>query len=139
MKVLLLATGMVAATGLIILAGSARADPPPDGWTGSYKITGTDRLAPIIVCNKADDVRDIYQAGKEGGFQKAGAKAVAFRENGGECQVATLERITVVHSDDLGAIDHEGDRSHVWMVEIKTSNGERFVYYEVAEKPAESI
>jgi len=115
--------------GLALIPGKASANPPPDGWSGSYRSPDGAHLIPLVVCSSKEKVQAIFDEAAAQGFEKASAKAMAFYKADGSCQLATLSGVTVRESDDLGEVIDREQTEHFWSIHIVTAQGDRFVMY----------
>lgn len=131
----LIGAAMIAATGLIIWASHARADPPANGWQGSYYTHDGTHLQPLVVCKKAEDVKAIFDAAQKGGFEDGGHKAVALMSDQ-SCENAVIEHVTIVGQEYLGEANDKlkGQTERVWSVQISTTKGVMFCYFEEVGK-----
>lgn len=130
MKQLLIGTAMVAATALVVFAGSARADVPAAGTTMSFP--------PSIVCDTKQQIADIAKASAESKGQKFIDKfkeyqALKDAKNEPTCAYQPLQGITLGENVDLGTIyTQSGAAIHGYAVHFGTSQAEGWLLF--AEK-----
>lgn len=121
---LLIGAGMCLATVALIFAGSARAEPPPNGMLVSFH-------HPMIVCEKAEYLKDLIEAQRtsETAF---GAKAKELIADKHQCDAAQVNNVVVGESEDVGSVKWGDAEEHLWIVHIGDAKTERWTLYEEA-------
>src|ERR1700686_3537029 len=127
----LVGVAMIGVTGLLVIAGSARAEdnegPPPKGWMGSF-------ANPYIICDSKEQIKEIADAGRDDGM-KLVAKFKEFNttldsKNNPTCVYAPPQRIVAGESEDMGdATAQSGIKVHSWSLHIGNAAGEGFMLY----------
>lgn len=114
-KQLLIGAGMIAATALLIFAGSARAEPPKmDDGVVSLPFK-------FVVCENKSDLQAIVDAARKGDveekFRELNAK---FDDKGySVCGFEAPQAIVFGDSEDVGElITASGERSHGWISHV---------------------
>lgn len=118
---------MIAAAALLVLIASARADPPPKGWFGSFS-------GQYIVCDTKDEIRQIAEAGKDDGAKLvAEFKKLADTKNDkGEraCVLAPVEEMAVGESEYIGiATAESGTKAKTYAIHIGNQAGEWWMMF----------
>jgi len=124
---------MVAATALIVWAGSARAQPPE---AMTYAAIST----PIIACDTHDQVAEIVQAIKDGNLKEKLTELAAIRDDKGEpaCIYSPLATVVFGDSEHVGRIEDHDRGIDAWICRVGNSNREFYLLWgeEVEETPA---
>ncbi len=125
---LLIGGAMCAATLLIVLCGSARAGPPPEGWTGSFQY-------PMVVCHVKDDLKSLIAAHKESDKAFDTKVISLMRGDNPKCQLAQVSNMIVGDSEDVGEMMWDGKKEHAWIVHFGDMRADHYGFY---EEPVES-
>jgi hypothetical protein len=138
MHKLVIGLGMIGATALVILAGSARAEgyrgPPPKGWEGGFRF-------PYIVCDTRDQIRAISEAGAKsnGDLQKKFDELNRVKDDKDEptCVVGPIQNVVIGESEDVGfSNDSAGVMVKAWAVHFGNGAGQWWMLY--AERSEEA-
>lgn len=132
-KQLLIGATMIAATALIVLAGSARAEeylqPPPEGWSGSFR-------SQFVVCDTKDQISEIAKLGEATYAPMHDKLTELYQKANGKgehtCILAPITNMVVGENEDLGFIvDSAGVKSKAWAVHIGNPEGDWWMLYAV--------
>jgi hypothetical protein len=135
---LLIGLGMIGATTVLALVGSARAEgyrgPPPRGWEGGFRF-------PYIICDTRDQIQAISQAGAKsnGDLQKKFDELYQVKDDKDEpvCVVGPIKDVVIGESEDLGfSTDSAGVKVKAWAVHFGNGAGQWWMLY--AERPEEA-
>ena len=119
---ILIGLGMIGATALLILAGSARAEPPPSGSFVSFHQI-------MIVCDKSDSLKELVAAQKIS-KDAFGEKAKELISDKHVCTAAHLLNVAVGKSEDMELVKWDDAEEHLWVMHIGTSKSDFYALYE---------
>jgi hypothetical protein len=124
---------MVAATTLIVWAGSARARPPEAAtyWAISN---------PVIACDTHEQVAEIVHAIKDGNLKEKLTELAAIKDDKGEpaCIYSPLATVVFGNSEHIGRIEDHNRTIDAWISHVGNSNRDFYLLWdeEVQETPA---
>lgn len=113
---------MIGATALLVWAGSARANPPPEGMLVSF-------AHPLIMCDKAEQLKDLVAAQRTS-EEAFGAKAKELIADTKVCTPAQIINVVVGDSEDVGNLKWGDIEEHVWIIHFGDSKSEHWALYE---------
>ncbi len=122
-----IAAGILAITTIGLGLGTARADPPPYGWYGSFS-------GLYIVCDTEDQVRAISEAGARSSTEMMATfdKFAAVTNSRGEpsCVNTIVPHMRVEQATNLGFSHTFKDVPvNVWSVHITNPYGDAWMLY----------
>ena len=112
MHKLMIGLGMIGATAVLVLVGSARAEgyrgPPPKGWEGGFRF-------PYIICDTKNQIRAISEAGAKsnGALQRKFDELSQVKDDkdAPTCVVGPIKDVVVGESEDVflgfARVEHE--------------------------------
>lgn len=125
---------MITVLASALLASYAKADPPPQGWTGSLSV-------PSIVCNTKEQITAIAKAGENGGHSAVLAALEEFSkviDTKGEpsCTVMPIPTVTFGASEEIGySTNAVGKRVKAWASPIGNVRGNWWVLFAEPDTP----
>lgn len=127
-------TPSLAMAAAVLMATSASAQPPPQGWIGPLS-------QPSILCDTSTQLQSIVDA-FEDGMEAAHARFTElYRTPNGRheptCAVVVIRLAQLVESTRLGRITIGGHDVYGWMIHIENEGGEG--YYLYLESPTEAL
>jgi hypothetical protein len=124
---------ILAATALIVWAGSVRAQPPES-------MTYAPIFTPIIACDTHDQVGEIVQAIKDGNLQEKLTELAAIGDDKREPARIYSPLATVVfgNSEHIGRIEDHDRTIDAWISHVGNPNRDFYVLWgeEVPSTPA---
>lgn len=116
---------MIASTVALVWAGSARADPPPNGMMVSFHL-------PMIVCEKADYLKALIAAQRtsETAFGAKAKELLAGEKH--PCDAGQVSNVVVGESEDAGTVKWGDAEEHLWIVHFGDVKAEHWALYEEA-------
>lgn len=123
-KQLMVGGAMCVATVVLIFAGSARAEPPRNGTMVSFH-------RPMIVCEKADYLKDLIAAQKTSS-DAFGEKAKELISDKHLCTAAQITNVIVGETEDVGNVTWGETQEHLWIVNIIGADFQKAALYEEA-------
>jgi hypothetical protein len=108
---------ILAATALIVWAGSARAQPPE---AMTYVAIST----PIIACDTHDQVAEIVRAVKDNNVKEKLTELAAIRDDQGEpaCIYSPLATVVFGNSEHVGRIEDHDRTIDAWISHVGNPN-----------------
>jgi hypothetical protein len=134
----LIGLGMIGATAVLVLVGSARAEgyrgPPPKGWEGGFRF-------PYIICDTKNQIRAISEAGAKsnGDLQRKFDELYQVKDDkdAPTCVVGPIKDVVVGESEDVGfSTDSAGVKVKAWAVHFGNGAGQWWMLY--AERSEEA-
>lgn len=122
------------AAATLLLAASASAQPPPQGWVGALS-------KPSILCDTSAQVQsivDAFEAGTDAGrarFAQLSGQMNSRQEP--TCAVVAAQIAQTGEAKDLGHVKIAGTDLYGWIIHIENDVGEG--YYLYLESPLEAL
>lgn len=115
---------MIAATAIIVWAGSARADPPQ---AGAYQALST----PVIACDTKDQMKQVIEAIKDGKLKEKMAELIEIKDEHNEpvCIYSMLEPVAFGESEHIGQIRDHDKTIDAWVVHVGNERTDFYVLW----------
>src|SRR5690348_9994261 len=114
------------AAAVLIMAGAASAQPPPQGWVGAL-------ATPSILCDTSAQVRSIVDAFGTGADAGKDRFAQLFKvmntKHEPTCAVVSIQLAQTADSSSLGHVTINGSDLFAWIVHVKNQTGDGYYLY----------